>query len=143
MKTRHFLSNLEHARIHGAIRQAEIGTSGDIVIFIARKEVPDALAAAQAVFTKRHLQKAIDDNSLLIFLAPKSQTFAVVGGNALHARVGQAWWDDLAKLLHHHFRVGAYTDGLVEAIDRAGEALKRHFPADKVDRTGQSDIVEE
>jgi uncharacterized membrane protein len=143
MKARHFLSELEHARIHGAVRDAETGTSGDIVVFITHKAVPEALAAAQEVFTRRHLQKAIDDNSLLIFLAPKSQTFAVVGGKALHARVGQAWWDDLAKLLHHHFRVGAYTDGLVEAIEKAGEALKRYFPVGKVDRKGQSDIVEE
>ena len=77
------------------------------------------------------------------FSRPKSQTFAVVGGKALHERVGQAWWDDLVKLLRQHFRVGAYTDGLVEAIDRAGEALRRHFPAGEVDRNGQSDIVEE
>jgi uncharacterized membrane protein len=143
VKTRHFLDELEHARVHDAIRQAETGTSGDIVVCITHKAVPDALAAAQAVFTRRHLQKAVDDNSLLFFLAPKSQTFAVVGGKALHERVGQAWWDDLAKLLHQHFRIGAYTDGLVEAIELAGETLQRHFPAGKVDRTGQSDIVDE
>lgn len=143
MKTRHFLNQLEHARVQEAICKAESGTSGDIVVFITHKAVPDALAAAQTVFTRRHLQKADDDNSLLIFLAPKSQTFAVVGGTALHDRVGQAWWDDLAKLLHHHFRMGVYTEGLVEAIERAGEALRSHFPATKVDRTGQSDIVEE
>jgi uncharacterized membrane protein len=143
VKTHHFLNQLEHARVHEAIRKAETGTSGDIVVVITHKPVPDALATAQAVFTKRHLQKAVDDNSLLIFLAPKSQTFAVIGGKKLHERVGQAWWDDLAKLLHHHFRIGAYTDGLVEAIEKAGEALQRHFPAGKVDRKGQSDIVEE
>ena len=143
MKTRHFLNELEHARVHEAIRQAETGTSADIVVCITHKAVPDALAEAQAVFTLRHLQKAVDDNSLLIFLAPKSQTFAVVGGKALHQRVGQAWWDELARLLRQHFRIGAYTDGLVEAIELAGEALQRHFPADNVDRTGQSDIVDE
>jgi uncharacterized membrane protein len=143
VKTRHFLSELEHARIHKAIHKAETGTSGDIVVFITHKDVPDALATAQTVFTRRHLQKAVDDNSLLIFLAPAGQTFAVVGGKALHARIGQTWWDDLAKLLHHHFRVGAYTDGLVEAIERAGEALQRHFPAAQVDRAGQTDIVED
>ena len=41
------------------------------------------------------------------------------------------------------FQIGSYTAGLVEAIERAGEALQRHFPAGTVDRQGQSDIVEE
>jgi uncharacterized membrane protein len=143
VKTRHFLNKLEHARIHDAIHKAEMGTSGDIVVFITHQAAPDALAAAQEVFTRRHLEKAADDNSLLIFLAPTSQTFAVVGGKALHAAVGQAWWEELAGVLRNHFRSSYYTEGIIEAITLADHALKKHFPADKVDRTGQSDIVEE
>ncbi len=143
MKTNHFLSKLEHERLEKAIRKAEDGTSGDIVIFIPHKAAPDALAAAQQVFTRRHLGKAADDNSLLIFLAPTSQTFAVVGGKALHNAVGQAWWDKLAGVLRTHFRTSSYSEGLVAAIKLAGQALKQHFPAENIDRAGQSDIVEE
>ncbi len=143
MKTRHFLNKLEHTRIEEAIRNAENGTSGDIVVFITHQAAPDALAAAHQVFTKRHLEQAVDDNSLLIFLAPTSQTFAVVGGKALHDAVGQAWWDDLAVTLRTHFRTASYTEGIVSAVNRAGAALKQHFPAENIDRTGQSDIVEE
>ena len=143
MKTRHFLNKLEHERIHETIRAAETGTSGDIVVYITHKPAPEALAAAQEVFTRRHLEKTADDNSLLIFLAPTSQTFAVVGGKALHHAVGQAWWDELANTLRTHFRTAYYTEGLVEAIKLAGHALKHHFPADKVDRAGQSNIVED
>ncbi len=143
MKTKHFLSNIEHALVHDAIRKAEAGTSGDIVVYITHKAAPDALAAAQEVFTRRHLEKSAHDNSLLIFLSPLSQTFAVVGGKALHEAVGQAWWDELAGVLRTHFRTSYFTEGLVESIKKAGHALQQHFPADHVDRAGQSDIVEE
>ena len=143
MKTRHFLNQLEHARITAAIKAAELGTSGDVVVFITHKAEADALATAHATFTRMHLQSATDDNSLLLFLAPKSQTFAVVGGKALHERVGQAWWDGLIELLKKHFKAEDYTGGLVAAIERAGHALKEHFPATDVDRSGQSDIVED
>ena len=143
MKTRHFLNRLEHDRIQRAITAAEEGTSGDIVVFITHKPAPDALATAQEIFARRHLEQAVDDNSLLIFLAPASQTFAAVGGKALHDRVGQAWWEELAGLLGGHFRDGRFTDGLIAAIERAGVALKAHFPATGVDRSGQADIVEE
>jgi uncharacterized membrane protein len=142
MKAKHFFNQLEHTRITAAIQAAELGTSGYIVLFITHHAVIDALAAAHKVFTKRHLEQAADDNSLLLFLAPKSQTFAVVGGKALHERVGQAWWDALIELLKQHFKAGDYTGGLVAAIAKAGHALKQHFPASNVDRTGQSNIVE-
>jgi uncharacterized membrane protein len=143
MKVKHFLNALEHAQVHRAIRSAEEDTSGDIVIYITHRNIPDALAAAQDEFRKLRLEAATDKNSLLLFVAPKSQTFAVVGGTALHDKVGQAWWDDLSALLTRHFKESRYTDGLVAAIEEAGRILKAHFPASKVDRTGQKDIVEE
>ncbi|HEX4138832.1 MAG TPA: DUF5130 family protein [Candidatus Methylacidiphilales bacterium] len=143
MKVKHFLNALEHARVHAAIKAAEQGTSGDVVVFITHKNVSDPLAAAHKIFRKLRLETATNNDSFLLFLAPKSQKFAVVGGTALHDKAGQAWWDHLSALLTQHFREGRYTDGLVAAIDQAGQKLKQHFPAKATDRTGQQDIVEE
>lgn len=143
MKVKHFLSKLEHDRVHRAIRSAEEGTSGDIVLFITHRRVADPLPAANEEFRKLRLETATDKNSLLIFLAPKSQKFAMVGGTAFHEKVGQAWWDDLIGLLTRHFKAADYTNGLIAAIHQAGQALKHHFPANATDRTGQKDIVEE
>ncbi len=143
MKVKHFLNSVEHDRIQQAIKSAEQGTSGDIVLFISHRSVEDPLAAANDEFRKLRLENATDKNSLLIFLAPKTQKFAVVGGTALHEKVGQAWWDDLVALLASHFKESRYTEGLVAALEQAGRALKTHFPNDAPDRTGQQDIVEE
>jgi len=143
MKVKHFLNNVEHDRIHQAIRSAEEATSGDIVLYISRRHVEDPLAAANQEFTKLRLEAARDKNSLLIFLAPKSQKFAVVGGTALHEKVGQACWEELIALLTRHFKAAHFTEGLVATIEQAGRALKTHFPATAADRTGQKDIVEE
>lgn len=143
MKIKSFLSALEHQRLQQAIQSAEQGTSGDIVLFISHRRVADPLAAAHLEFRKLRLENATDKNSLLIFLAPKTQKFAMVGGTALHDKVGQAWWDNLSALLTRHFRENRYTDGLVAALEEAGRVLKAHFPATSPDRTGQKDIVEE
>jgi uncharacterized membrane protein len=143
MKVKHFLNSVEHERVHRAIRSAENGTSGDIVVYITHRSVKDPLAAANEEFGKLRLETAAEKNSLLIFLAPKTQRFAVVGGTALHEKVGQAWWDELVALLTRHFKKSRYTDGLVATIEEAGRALKKHFPAQNPDRTGQKDIVEE
>ena len=143
MKVKHFLNALEHTRVHQAIKAAEEGTSGDIMVYITHKRVEDPLAAANQEFRKLHLETATTKDSFLLFLAPKSQKFAVVGGTALHDKVGQAWWDHLSALLTRHFKEGRYTDGLVAAIEEAGHKLKAHFPAQATDRAGQQDIVEE
>jgi uncharacterized membrane protein len=137
------LSALEHHRVHQAIRAAEEGTSSRIVVFISHRKVEDPLAAANREFSKLRLETATGKNSLLIFLAPQSQKFAVVGGAALHEKVGQAWWNELIALLTRHFKEGRYTDGLVATIGQAGRALKTHFPARATDRAGRRDIVEE
>jgi uncharacterized membrane protein len=143
MKLKHFLNKLQHERVHQAIRAAETGTSGDIVLFVTHRHIADPLAAAHAEFRKLKLEEAKDKNSVLIFLAPKPQKFAVVGGTALYEKVGQPWWDELVALLARHFKAGTYTEGLIATIEEAGRALQKHFPAKSVDRTGQSDIVEE
>ncbi len=108
MKVKHFLSAVEHDRIHDAIRSAEERTSGDIVLLISHRNVEDPLAAANHAFRKLRLEAAPAQNSFLIFLAPKSQRFAVVGGTALHEMVGQAWWDDLISVMTLHFKAHRY-----------------------------------
>jgi uncharacterized membrane protein len=143
MKLTHFLSSVEHERIHQAIRAAETGTSGDIVLFITHDRVEDPVTAADQEFRKLGLETGAKKNALLIFLAPKSQKFAIVGGTALHEKVGQRWWDELVALLGRHFKAESFTDGLVAVIQHAGHALQKHFPAGATDRTGERDIVEE
>ena len=134
MKVSHFLNSVEHASVHRAIRAAEEGTSGDIVVFITHRSVTDPLDAAEKQFLKLRLDQAVEKNSLLIFLAPKTQKFAVIGGSALHEKVGQPWWDELVGILTRHFKAMRYTDGLLAAIEEAGRALKKHFPATQTDR---------
>ncbi|MDB4793614.1 TPM domain-containing protein, partial [Methylacidiphilales bacterium] len=111
--------------------------------YISHRRVDDPLVAANHEFRKLHLENATTKNSLLIFLAPRAQKFAVVGGTALHEKVGQGWWEELVAILTSHFKESRYTDGLIAALEKAGHALRMHFPDDTPDRTGQKDIVEE
>jgi uncharacterized membrane protein len=143
MKVKHFLSAVDHDRVHQAIRSAEEGASGDIILFISHRNVEDPLAAANHQFRKLRFEPATGQNSLLIFLAPQSKKFAIVGGPALHDKMGQSWWNDLVALLARHLKENRYTDGLVATIEQAGRALKTHFPAGAADPKHQRDIVEE
>jgi uncharacterized membrane protein len=142
MKLKHFLDSLEHDRVHQTIQAAEKGTSARIVVYISHKNAADPMLAAQAVFKKLGLETAEKKTGLLFFVAPKTQKFAVLGGTALHEKLGQIWWDRLSDSLRAHFQRGSFTDGLVAALEEAGRDLKTHFPSAQSRPGGEIDLIE-
>ena len=124
---------IDHRRVLGAIRAAEAKTSGEIRVTIARHQVEDPVKAAQAYFNKMGMAKSPHRNGILIFLAPPSRKFAVIGDKAVHEKCGDAFWASLADAMGGHFRGGDFTAGLVHGIEHAGEILARHFPRTKDD----------
>src|SRR5947207_1780624 len=57
MKHHEFLKRLQDERIAAAIRTAEAKTSGEIRVFISRKETSDPVAAAKNQFTRMGMTK--------------------------------------------------------------------------------------
>jgi len=128
MHWRLFMPKIDHDRVLAAIRAAEARTSGEIRVLIARHKAADPVAAAQAYFEQLGMANSSHRNGVLIFLAPLSRRFAVIGDSGVHEKCGDAFWSDLAKAMGDHFRRKAFTDGLVHGIERAGELLARTFP---------------
>src|SRR5437667_913345 len=129
MRTKEFLSKLEHDRIVKAIRDAESKTSGQIRVFIQRGKVDiDPLMAAQKKFHRLGMHKMPERNAVLIFVAPRTHKFAVVGDKAIHEKCGEAFWQRLVDGMREHFRNEKISNALVEAIEETGKALAPHFP---------------
>jgi uncharacterized membrane protein len=129
MRTKEFLSKLEHDRIVRAMRDAESKTSGQIRVYIQRGKMDvDALLAAQKKFHRLGMHKTPERNAVLIFVAPRAHKFAVVGDQAVHQKCGEAFWQQLVERMREHFRNEKFTDALVEAIEETGKTLAAHFP---------------
>ncbi len=82
-------------------------------------------------------------NAILIFIAPESRNFAVLGDTAVHAKVGEAAWETIAGAMREFFRQGKFTEGIVRGIETAGKLLAQHFPAHGGERKNSSDAVVE
>jgi uncharacterized membrane protein len=143
MKHREFISKLAHERIHAAIHEAEQKTSGEIRVMISHQRAPDPVAAAQQAFRRLGMEQTKHRNAVLIFVAPRSRTFAVTGDEAVHARCGDEFWRELADAMTDYFKRGEYTDGILHGISRAGELLAAHFPRAPDDQNELSDDVVE
>lgn len=123
-----FFSKIDEPRIVESIRQAEAGSRGEVRIHATEKPVADVLKEATATFERLGMTATSERNGILIFVAPKSQKFAVLGDSGITSRVGTAPLDEMASSMSIAFREGRFTDGLVGAVERAGRLLAAHFP---------------
>jgi uncharacterized membrane protein len=143
MKIHHFLSRVEHDRIHRAIQDAERGTAGRIVVYVSHERTPDPVKSAEKAFRKLRLESAEQKTGFLLFLAPKARKFAVIGGTALHEKWGQIGWDRLAGLVAGHFKEERYTEGLMAVINEVGRRFQADFPSDRPPDTRRADVIED
>ena len=128
MLTNAFLKALESDRITAAIGEAEARSLGEIRVHVSNQAIEDAQKAATQQFDRLAMHKTDLRNGVLIFVAPRSQKFAVIGDKGIHERCGPAFWQDIATAMQEDFRAGRFTDGIVKGVARAGEALASYFP---------------
>ena len=133
---------IDEARIVAAIAAAEQRTSGEIRVAVSAAAAPEPIAAARRQFERLGMTQTAARNGVLIFVAPASQTFAVIGDRGVHERCGDAFWSELAAAMSEQFRRGDFTGGLVLGIERAGTLLAAHFPRQPDDRNELPDSVE-
>lgn len=141
MKANEFISKLDEARIVDAIAAAEARSSGEIRVFVAHGAVDDALAAARDQFGRLGMTATRERNGVLVYIAPRSQQFAVWGDVGIHQKCGESFWREIVEAATNHLREGRFTEAVVEAVQRTGEVLARHFPRQPDDRNELPDNV--
>jgi uncharacterized membrane protein len=130
MNPSEFVAQLDDIAIAKAIGEAELTTSGEIRVFVTDRKVAaeEVMKRAAARFEKLGMTATRERNAVLLYFAPESQRFAIIGDQAIHEKCGQAFWDEVradmaAQLKEHHF-----TEAVTRAVHKVAEVLARHFP---------------
>ena len=140
---RKLVKTIDAERIKAAIAAAELRTSGEIRVSVARFFWGSVRRAAERAFARLGMTATKDRNGVMFFIVPARKKFVVLGDEGIHAKVGQEFWESLARLMSERFRQGEFTEGLVEGIGEAGRQLAAHFPYDAaVDVNELSDDVD-
>ena len=142
MRTKDFVEKLEHERIVRAIAAAELKTSGEIRVFVQRGEVDDPVAAARKQFERLGMTATRERNGVLIFVAPRSQNFAIIGDLAVHEKCGAAFWESVTDEMAGHFQKSQFTEAILAGIRQAGDLLAQHFPRSGSDKNELSNEIE-
>lgn len=138
---KHLFSKEEKERIIAAIKEAELNTSGEIMVHIEQRCKEDALDRAAGVFDMLALQETELRNGVLFYLAVKDHKFAILGDAGINQKTGENFWTEIKDVMQEKFKSGDFTGGLVQGIGMAGEKLKEHFPFKSDDKNELSDEI--
>ena len=138
-----FFDKIDNDRIVAAIGAAEKRSSGEIRVHLHHRKVSDPQEAGRRVFEKLGMTATKHRNGVLVFVAPRSRNFAILGDAGIHEKCGDDFWKKSAEHLSAHFRGGRFTEGLVETIEELGRILAAHFPRAAEDRDELTDEIDE
>jgi uncharacterized membrane protein len=134
MKTKEFIQSLDDDRIAATIAEMEKRTSGEIRVFVTERAVEDVVVEAEKQFVRLGMTSTRERNGVLIYFAPASQKYAVVGDEGVHKRCGTQFWQHITEEMIPLLKTGRYTDAVLLAVRDIGEVLAREFPWTSGDR---------
>ena len=136
VRTHDFLRQLDEAAVVQAIQQAESRTSGEIRVFVTTRfvDADGILGRAASRFEKLGMSSTRDRNAVLLYFAPRSQQFAIIGDKGVYEKFGAELWHEIASMMTEKLRAGRFTEAIVSAISMASDLLARHFPRRPDDR---------
>ncbi len=128
MKHDEFIDQLADAQVLSAIANAEAHTTAKIGLVVSRGRTTNAIASARRHHQALKLNQGPSRNSVLIFVAPRSQTFSIYAGSGAHTAAEQSFWDRLRDELANGFKEEQPTKALVDVIAQLGGMLAKRFP---------------
>ena len=136
-----FIAAIDQTQVVEAIGQAEAKTSGEIRVFISKAKTSDPLKSASVQFKSLGMHQTQLRNGVLIFVAPASRNFALIGDEGIHQKCGANFWTSAAAHMEVHLRAGEVTRALVGAIQEIGTILQQHFPRAHTDKNELPDAL--
>ncbi|MEO6000280.1 MAG: TPM domain-containing protein [Chitinophagaceae bacterium] len=124
-----FFNPKEQEGMVQAIQEAERRTSGEIRVFIESKcKYVHPLDRAVEIFYGLKMEKTVEKNAVLVYLATKDHQLAIFADEGIHKKTGKNFWKDQVQLMLGHFNKDDYAAGIIQVINHIGEALHEHFP---------------
>ncbi len=131
-KQKEFFTAQEKEQLIEAIRKAETRTSGEVRLFVeSRCRFVDAIDRAKEIFLQLEMDKTVERNATLVYVAVEDRQTAILGDIGIHQKVGQTYWETEVKNMLQYFKQEHLVEGLCQCISHIGEALHQYFPYER------------
>lgn len=140
-KVEDFLTAQEEQQIVAAIKSAEKNTSGEIRVHIEKSNKTPPLTRAKEVFWFLNMDQTKEQNGVLFYIDVENKQFAIYADRGIYRQTPQNFWDKEKEIVVKHFSKKENAKGLVLAIEKVGEKLKKLFPYKTDDSNELSDEI--
>lgn len=143
-KKKSLISKEDQQKIVAAIKEAERNTSGEIRVFIeSRCAYVDPMDRAREVFFKLKMDKTLQKNAVLIYVALTDRQMALYGDEGIYKKTGgDPYWVYELNIMRAYFRDNKIAEGIAACANDIGRALSSHFPYDsKTDKNELPDDI--
>jgi uncharacterized membrane protein len=118
--------------IIGAIQKAEENSTGEIRVHLSKKFFEkDAFARATRLFKQFGMFRTAHRNAVLFYVNLKRKKFAIVGDEGIHQKVGQRYWEEIARELRKDLMETHPERAIANAVLKIGQVLEKHFPLEE------------
>ncbi len=122
------MNKIDEPKIVEAIRKAELLTSGEIRVYIAKHCKEDPLEKASIVFQKLKMQNTALRNAVLILVCPCARKAAILGDIGINSIIESDFWDSTLSELISYCSKDLITEGICKAVDKVGNLIKLKYP---------------
>lgn len=122
------MKEIDDHKIVEAIRNAELLTSGEIRVYIAKHCKEDPLEKASRVFQKLKMHNTALRNAVLILVCPTDHKAAILGDKGINRVITSDFWDSTLNELITYCSKDLITDGICKAVDKVGNLIKQEYP---------------
>ena len=98
-------------------------------VFISKTEMEaEVNEAAMTSFYREGLNKTRGETGILIFISVFEHKVCVLADRGINSKVQEGQWDEIVTMIIEGIRQKKQADAICEAIDKAAQVLKEHFP---------------
>ena len=122
------MDNINSNKIVEAIQKAELLTSREIRVYIAKRCKEDPLEKASRIFQKLKMHNTALRNSVLILVCPNDHKAAIIGDKGINSITEDNFWDTTLNELITFCSKGLITEGICKAVNKVGNLIKKAYP---------------
>ena len=122
------MKQIEQKKIAEAIRNAELLTSGEIRVYVAKHCKQTAIEKASHIFQDLKINKTKLRNAVLIFICPNDKKAAIIGDSGINSVIENDFWDKTLNELIAYCSKDLITEGICKAVEKVGDLIKKIYP---------------
>ncbi len=123
------------SRIEHTIAEVEKTHAGQIC-FVVEDALPlkhllaglPARDRAIEVFSHMRVWDTEHNNGVLIYLLLADHKVEIVADRGVHAKLGQATWEEVCRDMECAFKQGRFEEGAITGIHKVGQHMAQHYP---------------